>query len=112
MEQDSFQWGFGPPLECVTCGAGRIVIQCSLTLPTGCTGSVAKWEVRGQLPPVPCLGPLSMSYSTICRWMLLVLCSEVLSRVQNVNQGQLLLVLGLGPLSKRYGVHRGQMLLV
>ena len=57
---------------------------------------------KGQLPPVFCLGPPCLSYKAMRR-LLLMLDLEVPMIVQDVNQGQLLLVPCLGPLSKWYG---------
>ena len=96
------------PLKYVTCGGGRVVIWHSLQLSTGCTGSGASWELQGQQPHVPCLGPPGMNYIVICRWLLLVLGLEVPRRGQAGNQGLLLLVLHPGPLSKRHGANRPQ----
>ena len=53
-----------------------------------------------------------LSHKVICRWLLLVLGSEVPSTGQATNQVQLLLVPILGPLSKRFRAYRGQMVLV
>ena len=44
------------PSKSVTCGGGRVVIQCSLKLSTMCTGPVASQEIKGQPSPVLCLG--------------------------------------------------------
>ena len=47
---------------------------------------------QGQLPPVFCLEPSSMSYKVTFRWLLLVLGLEIPRRSQAVNLGWLLLV--------------------
>ena len=88
-----------PPLGCVICGGGRVVIQHGLKLSTGCSGSGASQEMQSQPPPMPCLGPPGMSYRKICRWFLFVLGLKVPGRDQTVKQGRL--VPGLGPLSQR-----------
>ena len=67
---------------------------------------------QGQLLPVFCPGPASISYKVICRWLLLVLGLEVPRRGKAANQSQLPLVSGLEPRGKRYGACQGQMLLV
>ena len=85
------------PLKYVTCGGGRVVIWHSLQLSTGCTGSGASWELQGQQPHVPCLGPPGMNYIVIFRWLLLVLGLEVPRRGQAANQGCWLLVQGPRP---------------
>ena len=58
------------------------------------------------------LEPPSMSYRTVCRWLLLLLGLEVLRRGQAVNQDWMLLLLVLGPSNERYKACCGQMLLV
>ena len=67
---------------------------------------------QGQLLPVFCPGPPSMSYKVVCRWLLLVLGLNVPRQGQTPSQGQLLLALDPGSLSERSGALRGQMLLV
>ena len=61
---------------------------------------------------VPCLGPPSMSYKVVCRWLPLVLGLEVPRRALTANQVCLSPVLGLGLLSKRFWAHQGKTLLV
>ena len=63
------------PLECVICGGGWVVVfLCGLKLPAGYTGAPESpgGTDKGQVLPVFCPELPGISYSTICRWLLLV----------------------------------------
>lgn len=81
-------------------GGSRFVIWCDLKLSTGCNGSGTSQEMQIQPSFVLCLEPPGISYTEICRWLLLVLGLEVPRKSQAVNQGWLLVVPGLGHLVK------------
>ena len=91
-----------PPLECVTFEYGALVWSETVHQVHWLWG-LPRGESQGQLPPVFCLGPLSMRDQVICRWLQLVVGLEVPRRGQAPNQGQLLLVLVLGQLTERDG---------
>ena len=87
-------------IECITCGVGWVVLQHAVHWVYRLWG-FPEGADQGQQLPVFGLMPLGISYTTICRWLILVLVLKVPKKGQTMNQGQLLLVTGLWPLSKR-----------
>ena len=75
-----------PPLECVACGGGWVVLRCGLKLSTRCAGSGAPRRCRARSATACVLPrPLRMSYRVIPRWLLLVLGLETPRKGQAEN---------------------------